>query len=197
MTAGPPCLACAAIAASHEHAPFLVDDPGTQFRLWRCPRCAALWAETDRFAQPVSADEASDAFPAWRDHERWIATTSLPLLLQQYRAGLLGDELFARALMHHAVLAPSSDGSADGALALFSSEEAALLDGRDPSTLSWASVARQLRWTSGRRSVVLDPASPWWCELTGYVQEYLDANGRRTVTEPPAPGRGVRDEPAS
>ena len=36
-----------------------------------CPRCAALWAETDRFAQPVSADEASDAFPAWRDHERW------------------------------------------------------------------------------------------------------------------------------
>lgn len=42
---------------------------------------------------------------------------------------------------------------------------------------------------------MLDPASAWWCELTGYVQEYLDANGRRTVTEPPAPGRGVGTGP--
>lgn len=170
------------MAASHEHTPFLVDDQWTQFRLWRCPRCAALWAETDRLAQPIREDEASDAFPAWRDHERWIATTPLPRLLQQYRAGLLGDELFAQALLHHAVLAPSSDGGADGPLVLFSSPEAALQDGRDPSALAWDSVARRLTWTSGRRPVVLDPASPWWCELNGYVQEYLDANGRRTVT---------------
>ena len=78
---------------------------------------------------------------------------------------------------------------------LSSSAEAAVQDGRDPSTFSRDSVARRLGWTSGRRPVVLDPASPWWCELTDYVQEYLDANGRRTVTEPPAHGRGVRDEP--
>lgn len=179
------------MSASHEHEPFLVDDSRTWFRLWRCSRCATLWSETDRLAQPISEDEASAALPAWRDHERWIATTPLQLLLQQYRAGLLGDELFVQALLHHVVLAPSDDDGATGPLRLFSSAEAAIEDGRDPATLAWDSVARRMRWTSGRRQVVIDPRSPWWCELNAYAQEYLDANGRRTVTGPVDAGQDV------
>jgi hypothetical protein len=139
--------------------------------------------EGNLVAAPLSESDADDELPGWRERERWLARTTMRTLLEEYRAGLLGDELFALALMHHDVLTAGTEASDLNPLILYSSAESALAGGQDPATLSCDSIAHRLRWTSDRRRVLLDPASPWGCELNAYVVEYLDANGRSTETE--------------
>lgn len=183
MTAGPPCQVCTALAQAGLHEPFLVDDLKKRLRLWRCSRCGTLWAEGNVIAAPIGDDEADAEAPGWRDEERRLTGTSLAAFLREYADGLLDDRSFAVALLHHDVLGADTPPEDRSDLVLYSNSEAALADGRDVSTLSWGSVARRLRWASGRRRVVIDPASPWRCDLDEYVVEYLDANGRRTETE--------------
>ncbi|RMI13559.1 hypothetical protein [Cellulomonas triticagri] len=168
---------------SGRREPLVADDVGTWFRVWRCSRCGTLWREDERRALPIGETEADEVYPVWRDLERWVVTTPLPLVLQQYRAGQLGDRLCVLALLHHDVLGTDQAPEDPTTQVLYSSPEAAVADGRDPAALSWGSVARRLRCASGRRRVVFDPASPWWCDMNDWVIEYLDANGRRTVTE--------------
>lgn len=151
--------------------------------MWRCSRCGTLWIEGDRVAAPVGESDADAQAPGWRERAHWLAGTTARVLLQQYRAGLLGDELFGLAIMHHDLLGTDTDASDSSAVVLYSAADAAVADGRDPARLSWGSVARRLRWTSGRRRVLIDPASPWWCDLGPYAVQYLDVNGRRTETE--------------
>lgn len=183
MTAGTPCQVCTALAQAGRHEPFLVDDLQKWLRMWRCSRCGTLWVEGNVIASPIGEDEADAEAPGWRQEERRLTGTSAPTLLREYADGLLDDRSFAIALLHHDVLGVDTDPEGRSDLVLYSDAEAALADQRDVSELTWGSVARRLRWASGRRRVVIDPASPWRCDPDEYVVEYLDANGRRTETE--------------
>jgi hypothetical protein len=183
VTAGTPCGICTTAVQQRKHEPFLVDDVPTWSRMWRCSRCGALWMEGDRYATPISESDADQQLMGWRERASWLAEVTTPALLQAYRAGRLGDELFALAFLHHDLLGTDVDVSDPADLVLYSSADATIADGRDPAELTWDSVARRLRWTSGRRRVRIDPASPWRCDPGAYVVEFLDANGRRTETE--------------
>ncbi|WP_282946507.1 hypothetical protein [Cellulomonas endometrii] len=134
-------------------------------------------------AQPFSVTDADEVVPGWRDTTAWLASTSLRSLLLLAERGGIKDREFALAALHHDVLAAEGDVSDSFPLVLYSGQDAASADGADVSTLTWGSLARRMRWTSGRRRVFLDPVSPWGGELDYYVVEYLDANGRRTETE--------------
>jgi hypothetical protein len=151
--------------------------------MWRCSSCGTLWLEGDRVAQPFSIAEADEVIPGWRDAADWLASTSLRSLLLPAEQGAVKDREFAVAALHHDVLAADVDVSDPLPLVLYSGEDAASADGADLSSLTWGSLARRMRWTSGRRRVFLDPVSPWGGELDQYVVESLDANGRRTETE--------------
>ena len=183
MIDSPGCNVCTATAYAGRHEPFIVDDLPKRLRLWRCSRCGTLWFEGSPAAAPVSEAEADDELPGWRDAAQRLAETPLLALFQQYSAGSLEDRSFAIALLHHDALAADVEVGAPGPLVLYSGPEAALADEREPSSLTWGSIARRMRWTNGRRRVALDPASPWGCFLDDYVIWYLDANGRRTDTE--------------
>lgn len=187
MTPPTPCAHCTALAQRHEHEPLIVDDAATWTRLWRCSRCSTLWLEGDRLATPISEADA-DARGRWRDYDRWIAGTTVRRLLQDYRAGLLGDVLFGLAMLHHDVLSVSGDAEDAGDLVLYSGVDAAQADGRDPTTLTWVPVARRLGVGGGGSRVRIDPASPWWCDLGPDIRGYLASVGRRTVlpTDPAA-----------
>lgn len=190
MTPPTPCAHCTALAQRDEHEPLIVDDAATWTRLWRCSRCSTLWLEGDRLATPISEADA-DARGRWRDYDRWIVGTTVRRLLQDYRAGLLGEVLFGRAMLHHDVLSVSGDAEDAedaGDLVLYSDVDAAQADGCDPTTLTWVPVARLLGAGGGRSRVLIDPASPWWCDLGPYIRGYLARVGRRTVlpTDPAA-----------
>lgn len=183
MTIGPACGVCTATALAGRHEPFIVDDVQRRLRVWRCSRCRTLWTEASLVAQPFGVAEADEQVPQWRDVASWLASTSLRELLHLAAQGSLVDRPFAVAALHHDVLAADVDQTDPLPLVLYSGPDAATADGADPSELTWGSVARRMRWTSGRRRVFVDPVSPWGGELDLYVVEYLDANGRRTETE--------------
>jgi hypothetical protein len=180
---GAACDVCTATAYAGGHEPFIVDDLRTRTRVWRCSRCGTLWEEGNVVAQPLSAAEADERFPWWREAADWLARTSLRQLLRLAEQGALVDHPFAVAVLHHDVLACEADPADSRPLVLYSGPDAASADGVEPGSLGWGSIARRMRWTSGRRRVFIDPVSPWGGELGDYVVEYLDANGRRTDTE--------------
>jgi hypothetical protein len=160
-----------------------VDDLEKRLRLWRCSLCGTLWSEDSPAATPISNAEADDKLPEWRAAADRVANTPLRALLEQYSTGSLDDRTFALALLHHDVLATDVEAGDPGEVVLYSGADTASADGREPSTLTWGSIARRMRWTSGRRRVAIDPASPWGHFLDDYVVWYLDANGRRTDTQ--------------
>lgn len=182
MTAETPCTVCTGTAQAGRHEPFVVGDLRTWTRVWRCFRCGAVWSEGDRVATPIGEGEVDELLPRWRDQERWLASTTVPALLRAYRTGHLEVELLALALLPHDVVGTGTDATDPSDLVLYSSADAALADGQDSGTLTRGFIARRLRWASGRRRVIVDPASPWGGALEVYVVEYLDANGRRTDT---------------
>lgn len=193
MTIGAPCAVCTGLVRLGRHEPFLVDDVPTWTRLWRCSRCGTLWMEGDRVASPISETDTDEQVPGWRERANWLAVTTVPGLLTAYRSGRLGADLFGLALLHHEALTARAGAADPESVVLFSSADSARVAGQGLAALHWDSIARSLRWTSGRHQVLVDPGSPWQGFLDPYVVEYLDANGRRTVTELDR-ARGVADD---
>jgi hypothetical protein len=131
--------------------------------------------------RPVSVAFADEWLPGWRETERWIAGTTVQSLLREHLHGQIGDRSFVTALLHHDVLSRPVDVADPSPLLLFS-DHAAAKHADVKGEIEWGSVARLMRWTSGRRSVVFDEAGEWECDLDGDLIEYLDAKGRGTET---------------
>ena len=179
--AGPPCSICDQSAYSASHEPYLVDDLRERARLWRCSLCGTLWCETLRGVAPIAPGRADEMVPGWREAEAWLTATTLRGVLVERAAGRLDDDWFALALLRHEALSRPVVDDDQEPLLIYSGPDS--VGGPDLAGLETFTVAWLVGRTAPRGLVVLDPWSPWRCELEGELLGRLGRLGRATFTD--------------